>query len=67
MKKNAMEIEGEVARLGLDREDVRLLMVIPGINVYSTVAFISEIDDFTRFRSKEKVVSYTGLIPRQIS
>ena len=65
IKKNAMEIEDEMARMGHEREDVRLLMTIPGINAYSAVAIISEIDDFTRFRSKEKFASYTGLTPRQ--
>ncbi len=65
IKKNAMEIEDEMARMGHEKKDVRLLMTIPGINVYSAVAIISEIDDFTRFRSKEKFASYTGLTPRQ--
>ena len=65
IKKNAMEIEDEMARMGHEKKDVRLLMTIPGINAYSAVAIISEIDDFTRFRSKEKFASYTGLTPRQ--
>ena len=65
LRKNAIEIEDEMARLGHEREDVRLLMTIPGINVYSAVAIISEIDDMARFRNKEKFASYTGLTPRQ--
>ena len=65
LKKNTMEIEDDMARMGLEREDVRLLMTIPCINVYSAVAIISEIHDFTRFRSNEKFASYTGLTPRQ--
>ena len=65
LRKNAMEIEDEMARSGHERYDVRLLMTIPGINVYSAVAIVSEIDSITRFSSKEKFASYTGLTPKQ--
>ena len=37
----------------------------PGINVYSASSIISEIDDISRFPSKEKLASYAGLVPRQ--
>ncbi len=47
--------------LGRKRGDVRLLMTIPGINVYSAVAIVSKIDNITRFRSKEKFVSCNGI------
>ena len=40
-------------------------MTIPGINLYSAAVIISEIDDISRFKSKEKLASYSGLVPRQ--
>jgi hypothetical protein len=33
-------------------------MTIPGIGIYSSAAIMSEIDDITRFSSKEKLASY---------
>ena len=40
-------------------------MTIPGINLYSASAILSEIDDVTRFQTKEKLAAYAGLVPRQ--
>ncbi len=58
-------IEDHIAAMVGENSDVRLLMTIPGINVYSAACIISEIDDVTRFGSKEKLASYAGLVPRQ--
>ena len=44
---------------------VRLLMPIPAIKLYSVSAILSEIDDVTRLPTKEKLVSYACLVPRQ--
>lgn len=60
-----LNIEDQIAALVKDSDDVRLLMTIPGINVYSAACIISEIDDVSRFGSKEKLASYAGLVPRQ--
>ena len=66
LRRDAIEIEDQMARHGSNvRDDVRLLMIVPGINVYSAVAIVSEIDDIRRFSSKEKLASYSGLTPRQ--
>ncbi len=40
-------------------------MSIPGINVYSAACIIAQIDNASRFGSKEKLASYAGLVPRQ--
>lgn len=48
-------IEDEIARISKNNEEVKLLMTIPGINVYSAAAIMSEIDDIHRFSSKEKL------------
>ena len=58
-------IEDRIAAMVSDNEDVKLLLTIPGINLYSAACIISEIDDISRFRSKEKLASYAGLVPRQ--
>ena len=58
-------IEEAIRKRAKDSEDVNLLMTIPGINVYSAAAIMSEIDDISRFSSKEKLASYAGLVPRQ--
>ena len=65
LRRNAIEIEDQMARHGNVRDDVRLLMTVPGINVYSAVAIVSEIDGIRRFKNKEKLASYSGLTPRQ--
>lgn len=58
-------VEDGIARISNNSEEVKLLMTIPGINVYSAAAIMSEIDDIHRFSSKEKLASYAGLVPRQ--
>ena len=45
-------------------QNIGLLMTIPGINVYSAAAIMSEIDDISRFKGKESLAAYAGLIPR---
>jgi transposase len=57
--------EEHIASFVINDSRVRLLMTIPGINVYSAAAIISEIDEISRFPSKEKFASYCGLVPRQ--
>jgi len=59
------EMENRIALAVKDDNRVKLLMTIPGINVYSAAVVISEIDDISRFKSKEKFASYAGLVPRQ--
>jgi transposase len=65
LKKRASGIEDEMSRIGTEKKDVNLIMTIPGINIYSAIAIISEIDDINRFPDKEHLSSYAGLTPRQ--
>ncbi len=58
-------MENRIALAVKDYNRVKLLMTIPGINVYSAAVIISEIDDISRFKSKEKFASYAGIVPRQ--
>ena len=65
LKHEENEVEDEIARSCEQRKDMKIVMTIPGINVYSAAAIMSEIDDIRRFSSKEKLASYAGLVPRQ--
>ena len=58
-------VEDEIAKVAGNDKFVKLLMTIAGINVYSAAAIMSEIDDISRFSSKEKLAAYAGLVPRQ--
>ena len=49
----------------MDDDRAKFLMTILGINVYSAAAQMSEIDNISRFSSKEKFASYADLLPRQ--
>ena len=59
------EMENRIALAVKNDQRIKLLMTIPGINVYSAAVIISEIDDISRFKSKEKFASSAGLVPRQ--
>jgi transposase len=58
-------VEDEISRSVMNDRNVNLLMTIPGMGIYSSAAIMSEIDDISRFDSKEKFASYAGLVPRQ--
>jgi transposase len=58
------ELQRALAQLATDREDVRLLMSIPGVHYYTAVALAAEIGDIRRFESKKALASYAGLVPR---
>ncbi len=61
----ARSVEDQISRMVLGNKNVERIMTIPGINVYSASVIISEIDDVSRFATKEKLASYAGLVPRQ--
>jgi transposase len=65
IKEKSEKIENEMAKIGKDREDVKKLMTIPGINIYIATGIIGEIGDIHRFRNKESLASYASLVPRQ--
>ncbi|MCI4323936.1 MAG: IS110 family transposase [Thermoplasmata archaeon] len=58
------ELQREMARIAVDREDARLLMTIPGIDYYSALAIVAEIGEVERFSNKQHLASYAGLVPR---
>ncbi|MGA7922740.1 MAG: transposase [Thermoplasmata archaeon] len=58
------ELQSELAQLAVEREDVRLLLTIPGVDYYTAVAIVAEIGDIQRFPGKRELASYAGLVPR---
>lgn len=58
------ELQRELARVAVDREDMRLLMSIPGVDYYTAVALVAEIGEIGRFPTKQQLASYAGLVPR---
>ena len=64
LRKESM-VEDEISRSVMNDRNVNLLMTIPGLGIYSSSAIMAEIDDISRFSTKEKLASYAGLVPRQ--
>ena len=58
------ELQRSLAQAAVDREDVRLLMTIPGVDYYTAVALVAEIGEISRFPTKRELASYAGLVPR---
>ncbi len=56
------KIDESVAQYG-NLEDVKLLMTIPGIGLFSAVLIYSEIADINRFPESSKLLAYTGMVP----
>jgi transposase len=52
-----------ITNLGKDDLRVKLLMTIPGIGKFFALLIAAEIDDISRFKDKNKLTSYAGLVP----
>ena len=48
LKERSERIENEMAKIGKDREDVKKLLTITGINIYIATGIIGEIGDIQR-------------------
>ena len=57
-------LQAELAKAATEREDVRLLMTIPGVDYYTAVAIVAEIGDIRRFSTKKHLCSHAGVVPR---
>ena len=58
------EVDTDLGRVGLEHQDVRRLMTIPGIDATVALSLVAAVGDFTRFRSPDRLVAYLGLNPR---
>jgi transposase len=57
-------IEREFASQALSSEEIRRLMIVPGVSLISAVTFVAVVGDIGRFSSPKKLVSYVGLDPK---
>ncbi|MCL4452701.1 MAG: IS110 family transposase [Candidatus Thermoplasmatota archaeon] len=67
IKDREKEIETEISLASSNNDNIKILMSIPGINIYTAAGILSEIGTINRFLNKEKFASYTGLIPGEYS
>ena len=56
-------IESKITCEASKNESVKILMSMTGIDYFSAMMIASEIGDITRFRTPEKLVSWSGLCP----
>jgi transposase len=57
------QLETEMARAAAADKDVKLLMTIPGVNVFTAVAMKARVGDASRFPTKKQLCSYAGVVP----
>jgi transposase len=57
-------IDAALGRIALEREEVKRLMTIPGVDATVALSIVAAAGDFRRFRRPEQLVSYLGLNPR---
>jgi transposase len=57
-------IDAALGRTALERDEVKRLMTIPGVDATVALSLVAAVGDFGRFRRPEQLVSYLGLNPR---
>ena len=57
------EAEKRMVADGKCREDVRLLITIPGISYLSALTIMAEVGEIARFPSAKKLMGYAGIVP----
>jgi hypothetical protein len=57
-------IDAALGRIALERDEVKRLMTMPGIDATVALSIVAAVGDFRRFRRPEQLVSYLGLNPR---
>lgn len=64
LEKRVDELETEIRRRIIHKKDnIRILMSIPGIGFISAVTILAEIGDFRDFEKPEKLAAWCGLVP----
>jgi len=63
VNKKIKDVESQIGKRATVDHDIELLKTIPGIGTFTAFLVKSEIDDISRFPSKQKLSSYAGLIP----
>jgi len=57
-------VERELAQVGLQSDDVKRLLTIPGVDRTVALSLVAAIGEISRFASSRRLVSYLGLDPR---
>jgi transposase len=57
------KISKHIATIAKEREEVKLLVTIPGIDYYSATLIVAEIADIKRFPSYKQLCSWAGSVP----
>jgi len=64
LEKRVDELEAEIRRRVVHKkENMRILMSVPGIGFISAVTILAEIGDFRDFEKPEKLAAWCGLVP----
>jgi transposase len=63
LDRKIQEAEGHMIEGNKHREEVKLLITIPGISYLSALTIMAEIGNITRFPSAKKLMGYAGVVP----
>ena len=63
LKKEILALNRVLRPIAKGDEDVRLLETIPGVGYYTAILVKAEIGEVERFHLKERMASYSGLVP----
>ncbi len=57
-------IDAELGRVALERQEIKRLMTIPGVDATIALSIVATVGDFHRFPRPQQLDSYLGLNPR---
>ena len=63
LNKQTNRVDEEIHKKACEYEDVRLLLSLTGVDVYTALLIKSEIGNIDRFPDYKKLVSWAGLVP----
>jgi transposase len=63
LESQVKKLEQQLEQILPEREDAKLLMMIPGCGIISALTIVAYMDDVRRFSSAKKFASYAGLAP----
>ena len=67
LRDQAMAVEDQISKMVVSNGNVARIMTVPGLNVYSASAIMAEIDDISRFSTKEKLAHMQAMFQDRIS
>lgn len=56
-------LQRQLVQFAWEREQVKLLMTLPGVDVTVALSLLAALGDVTRFSTPEQLASYLGLVP----